>query len=77
MKRISLTHMKAGEKGKVVEVLGGDQLRQKLMHMGIYEGREVTKVGHLALRGPITIRVGRAVVALGHSMGGKVKVTIQ
>lgn len=69
--------MKAGTKGKIVEISGGDQLRQKLMHLGIYEGREIAKVGHLALRGPVTIRVGRSVVALGHGMGHKIKVEIQ
>ena len=77
MKHVSLARMKSGGKGKVVEISGGEQLRQRLMHMGIYEGREITKMGHLALRGPVTVKVGRAMIALGHTMAHKIKVEIE
>ena len=66
--------MKSGQKGKVIEVSGGEHLRQRLMHMGIYEGREITKVGHLALRGPVTVKAGRTMIALAHSMAHKIKI---
>ena len=77
MKRISLSSMKSGQKGKIVEVSGGDHLRQRLMHMGLYLNREITKIGHLALGGPVTARVGRTVIALGYGMASKIKVEIE
>jgi Fe2+ transport system protein FeoA len=42
------------------------------MGMGIHIGREVTKVGQFAMQGPVTIRVARATVALGHQMAEKI-----
>ena len=44
MKKISLVHIKANHKGKVIEILGGTNLEDKLMNMGVYKGREVTKL---------------------------------
>lgn len=77
MKKISLIQMKAHKKGRVLEVLGGERLQNKLMSMGIYQGREITKLGHFAMRGPVAIKVGRTVIALGHGMAGKVIVEPQ
>ena len=77
MKIISLARMKADQKGKITDLAGGAELRSKLMNMGIYPGRSVTKIGHLALNGPITIRCGRSVIALGHGMANKIKVEIE
>lgn len=77
MKKISLIQMKAYKKGRVLEILGGDRLQNKFMSMGIYKGREIAKLGHFALRGPVAIKVGRAVIALGHGMAGKIIVEPQ
>lgn len=71
MKKVSLLHMKEKEKGKIVEI-SGEALEKKLMGLGIYPGKEITKLSHFALRGPITIRVSRSVIALGHGMAGKI-----
>jgi ferrous iron transport protein A len=72
MKKISLTKIKPGTKSKVLEVHGGPALQNRLMSIGVYPGREIAKLGHFALRGPVTIKVGRAVVALGHGMASKI-----
>ncbi len=40
MKRLLLSHLKSGRRGKVIEITGEDNLKQKLMHMGIYPRRE-------------------------------------
>lgn len=68
--------MKAGEKGRIIEISGTAGLKQKLMHMGMSEGREVVKIGHLALRGPVTIKTGRTAIALAHSMAHRIKIEI-
>lgn len=71
---VSLTQLKAKQTGVVREVTGGAQLRQKLMSMGVYEGKEVTKVSHIGLRGPVVIKAGRSILALGHGVAAKVMV---
>lgn len=72
MKKISLVQMKEDGSGTIVEISGGEKLQHKLLAMGIYPGREITKLSHFALRGPVAIKVGRAVVALGHGMAAKI-----
>lgn len=72
MKKISLIQLKANHKGKVVEVLGGANLHKKLMHMGIFKGKEIAKVSHIGLRGPVVIKTGRSILALGHGVAAKI-----
>ena len=72
MKKISLEKMKANHKGKVVEISGGVNLQNRLMNMGVYKGREVTKLGHIGLKGPVIIKTGRSILALGHGMAAKI-----
>ena len=72
MKKISLAHIKAKRKGRIVEILGGGNLCNKLMSMGIYKGKEVTKLSHIGLNGPIVIKSGRTILALGHGVAAKV-----
>lgn len=69
--------MKEKKTGRIVEISGGEKLQDKLSAMGIYPGKEITKLSHFALRGPIAIKVGRAVFALGHGMANKIVVKIE
>ena len=71
-KKISLINIKANHKGRVVEILGGGNLQDKLMNMGVYKGKEVTKLSHIGLRGPVVIKAGRTILALGHGVAAKV-----
>jgi Fe2+ transport system protein FeoA len=77
MKKISLAQMKANQKGKVVEISGGANLQNRLMNMGIYKGREVTKLSHICLRGPVVIKSGRSILALGHGMAVKIIIGVE
>ena len=72
MKKISLAQMKEKQKGIILEISGGLGLQNKFMSMGIYEGREITKISHIGLRGPVAIKVGRSVLVLGHSVANKI-----
>lgn len=76
-KKTSLAQMKGNQKGKVVEVIGGSSFISRMMSMGVYPGREITKLSHFALRGPVAIKVGRAVLALGHGMASKILVELE
>jgi Fe2+ transport system protein FeoA len=77
MKTISLAQMKEDQKGKVVQIAPAGSFQHKMMSMGIYKGREITKLSHFALRGPVTIRVGRSVIALGHAIAHKIWVEVE
>ncbi|MFH1889193.1 MAG: FeoA family protein [Candidatus Omnitrophota bacterium] len=76
-KKISLFQMKEKQKGKVVEISGGNVFSSRMMSLGIYAGREITKLSHFALRGPVAIKVGRSVLALGHDMAAKIMVEVE
>ncbi len=72
MKRISLIKMKAKETGTIVEIEGGSIFEKRLAAMGINVGKHVTKLSAFVMRGPVAIKVGRTVVALGYGMASKV-----
>jgi len=71
---ISLTKMKEGQKGRILHILGGTNLQQRLMGLGIYPQKEIIKLSHFAMRGAVTVKTGRSVIALGHGMASKVMV---
>ena len=72
MKRISLVQIKANELVKILEILGGSNLENKLLSMGVYKGKPVSKLSHIGLRGPVVIKAGRSILALGHSVAEKI-----
>jgi len=69
--------MKEKQRGKIAEVSGGNIFANRMMSMGIYPGKKITKLSHFVFRGPITIKVGRTVLALGHGMASKIIVEIE
>ncbi len=64
--------MKANQKGVIADISAGTGLHNKFMSMGIYKGREITKVSHIGLKGPVAIKVGRSVLVLGHGVANKI-----
>ena len=77
MGKISLINLRPNHKAKVAEILGGAGLQNRLMSMGLYVGKEITKLSYIGLRGPVVIKVGRTVLALGHGMAAKIIVETQ
>jgi len=72
MRKISLNQMKEKQKGTVLDISAGLALQNKFMSMGIYKGREITKISHIGLKGPVAIKVGRSVLVLGHGVANKI-----
>ncbi|MDD5120756.1 MAG: FeoA domain-containing protein [Candidatus Omnitrophica bacterium] len=72
MKKISLLQAGENEKIKILEILGGSNLERRLMSMGVYKGKEVVKLSHIGLRGPVVIKSGRSILALGHGVAAKI-----
>jgi ferrous iron transport protein A len=72
MKRINLVKMKTGEKGMIVQIDGGSGFEKRLAAMGVTMEKPITKLSAFVMRGPVAIKSGRTVVALGHGMASKV-----
>ena len=77
MKKVSLLLMKEKKKGRICEISAGHMLQNKFMSMGLYVGKEITKLSHFALRGPVAIKTGRSVLALGHDMAARIMVELE
>jgi ferrous iron transport protein A len=77
MKRLTLVHLAPNHKGLVVEITGGQNIKDRFMGMGVYKNREIVKISHIGLRGPVVIKIGRSILALGHGMAEKVIVEVK
>ncbi len=77
MKSITLIQLKPDNKAMIIEITAGVNLKNKLMNMGIFKGKEVTKLSHIGLRGPVVIKVARSILALGHNVALKIIVGIE
>ncbi|MFC1965472.1 ferrous iron transport protein A [Chloroflexota bacterium] len=75
-KQIALSRMKTGQSGKVVQIQGGHGLINRLSALGIRPGQGISKVGSMFMRGPVTIQVGNAQVAIGFGMANKIIVEL-
>ena len=71
-KQITLAQMKIGQSGTVVQIQGGYGMVNRLSALGVRPGRRITKVSSMFMRGPITIQVDRAQVAIGLGMAKKI-----
>jgi len=70
---VPLNSMRPGERGVVVNIIGGHNARQRLVSMGLTPGATVQVLESHPL-GPIIISVGGVRFAIGRGMAGKVMV---
>jgi ferrous iron transport protein A len=75
-KEISLCQMHDGQSGRVIDIAGGRGITDRLNSIGIRPGKDIIKVSSAFMRGPVTIRVDRAQVAIGYGMAQKILVEI-
>ncbi|MEA3488985.1 MAG: FeoA family protein [Candidatus Omnitrophota bacterium] len=76
MEEMILTELKVNQSAVVKEVLGGYGVKQRLESLGIRAGQKITKISSHFWRGPITVKVGNAKVAIGHGMAQKILVEV-
>lgn len=74
--RVTVRQMRAGQSGEVVQVLGGPGLVNRLNSLGIRPGKRITKVSSVFMRGPVTIQIDRAQVAIGYGMSNRIVVEV-
>lgn len=75
-KQVTLRQMRAGQSGIVFQIQGGRGLVSRLSALGIRPGQRITKVGSMFMRGPVTIQVGNAQVAIGFGMANRIIVEL-
>ena len=75
-RHVPLSRLEAGQSGKVVEIQGGQGMINRLSALGIRPGKRVTKVSSMFMRGPVTIQVGNAQVAIGFGMANRILVEL-
>ena len=71
-KQVPLTRLNVGQSGVVVQVQGGLGLANRLSAIGIRPGKKITKVSSMLMRGPVTVYVDRAQVAIGFGMARRI-----
>jgi len=73
-KQVTLAQLKTGQSGTVVEIQGGRRMVDRLNALGIIPGKKITKTSSMLMRGPVTVEVDRAEVAIGFGMANRVVV---
>jgi len=75
-KRIPLNRMEASQSGMVVQIQEGRGLKNRLSALGIRPGQQITKVSSMLMRGPVTVQIGNAQVAIGFGMASRIIVEV-
>ena len=70
--QLRLDQVRENQEVKVIEILGGWGIRQRLNQMGIHPGDTIMVKRSAIMGGPILVRVRGADVALGRGMTKKV-----
>ena len=71
-KQVTLRQIRDGQSSIVIQIQGGHGLISRLNALGIRPGQRITKVSSTPMRGPITIKIGNAQVAIGFGMANKI-----
>jgi ferrous iron transport protein A len=72
----SLNELRPQETGVVHHIAGGQGLLHRLDALGIRTGKRVTKISSMLLRGPVTVQVDRATLAIGSGMAAKILIEV-
>ena len=75
-KQVPLIRLQVGQSGVVVQIQGGPGLVNRLSAIGIRPGKKITKVSAMLMRGPVTVQVDRAQVAIGFGMARRIIVDL-
>jgi ferrous iron transport protein A len=76
-KLLTLNQLKFGQTGTVVQIIGGRGLMARLNAMGVRPGKKITKVSALLFKGPVTLRLDGAQIAIGFGMANRIMVEVE
>lgn len=71
---VTLDQLYQNKRAKVIDIQGGQGIRQRLSQMGIHPGDVITILRYGALGGPILIEVHGSQVALGRGIAARITV---
>ena len=71
-KQVTLRQIRDGQSGIVLQIQGGHGLISRLNALGIRPGQRITRVSSTPMRGPVTVKVGNAQVAIGFGIANKI-----
>jgi ferrous iron transport protein A len=74
IKEIPLNRMEAGQSGRVTQIQGGRGFINRLSSLGIRPGQNITKISAMFMKGPVTVQIGNAQVAVGFGMARRIMV---
>ena len=69
---LHLTDLKTGQSAIVKDILGGSGAIHRIESLGIRIGKKITKVSGHFWRGPVTVKIDKAKVAIGWGMAHKI-----
>lgn len=69
---LPLDRLNEGERGKVVNVIGGKGFRARLIHLGIMPGVEIRVAKGAVLGCPLMVEVNNARIALGKGVASRI-----
>lgn len=72
----SLGMMRTGDSGIVVRMTGGSHMINRLDALGIRQGKRIIKLSSMFMKGPVTIKIDEAQVAIGYRMADKIVVKL-
>ena len=74
---VTVGQMRPGQSGKVVQILGGRGITNRLIALGVRPGKRITKMSSTFMRGPVTIQVDSTRVAIGFGIANKIMVDLE
>ena len=74
--KVSLTNMKSGQSGVLVEFLGGHGMTSRLDALGLRLCKKIRKVSSMLMRGPIVVEVDGFQIAVGYGVASRIIVEI-
>ena len=75
--KVDLTQMRPGESGVIIEVQGGCGMTRRVQSMGVRPGKRIAKISSHFWRGPQTIQVDNAQIAIGYGMAKRIMVQVE
>jgi len=75
-KQTTLVLMPTGRSGVVVQIRGGQSMVSRLSAIGIRPGKRIIKSSAMFMRGPVTVQVDRAQLAIGYGMASRIMVAL-
>jgi len=75
-RQLTARELDAGQSGVVIQISGGHGLVRRLEALGIRQGKRITKVSSMFMRGPVTLQIDHFQVAVGYGMAGRILVEV-